>query len=778
VNTLSWLTWLGVDTRGFDRWELIWPGLESKATLALAALALIAAALWLRSSVRDLASRPRRWFLLVWQLLALALLTGLMLRPAIQLARVARVTDRVAVAIDASASMTLPGAGGGARSAEAFAFLRKNAEFLGRLEREFLVSYYVFDRDLRELSGRPAEEVKGTGKATDLVAAISGAGAAGAAPLAGVIVISDGADTTRLGERFRSGKGEESVKALLADFPAPINTVLCGGGGEIRDLAIVQARHDDYGFVHNPFEVLVKVRSEGGLVTQAPVVFKQGEKVLASKTIALAPGQTEAEATLSFTPRQVGEFMFSVEIPAVAGELTAANNVVRFPLKVLRDKVRILYLCGNPSWDERFLRQTLKKDPAVDLISFYILREYWDNFQARQEEVSLIPFPTDELFTQELDTFDMVIWQNFRGAMYMPGNYSRYMGILNKYIRERGGALLMLGGHRAFFGRGLMDPMLTDLLPVVPDDRVPNYAEGEFKPGLTETGKRHPIMAVGEGGEDPAETIGREPALLGFNRVKQAAPDALTLAVHPFERGADGQLLPLIAVREVGAGRVAAVMTDYTWMWSLTAAGMGLSTKPYQRFWENTVRWLLQDPEMRLITFSAEQGRVAPGDPLAATIEVLDETYHPTDQAQVKVEVLEQPPGSNLQLPAPEPFGVGKYRLAVVPLAAGGYRLRASATLKGRELGHDDLIFEAAEESAEWRDVLPRPEILAELARASGGTAIASGGDVAGFNFKRSALEQVTGAREVPLWDNWVVFALVFVVLVLAWFLRRKWGLR
>jgi len=777
VNFIGLLSRLGVDTRGFDRSTLIFPGLESRLALALAALLLVLALVWARSSVSDLSSRPRRFFLIGLQIFAAVLLAGLALRPTIQLASVARVTDRVAIMIDSSSSMTLPAAGGGNRDAEAFKFIERNHEFFDQLERDYLVSWFTFDRDLRELPGRPTAEWKSEGRGTDLMAAVSGAGAAGTAPLAGVIVISDGADTTRLGERFRAGKGGEAVKALLADFPAPVNTVFCGGGGEIRDLAIVSASHDDYGFVHNPFEALVRVRSEGNLAAQTPVIFKQGDRALATKTIALDGGR-EVEATLSFTPRQVGEFMFSVEVPPVPGELTTANNVVRFPLKVLRDKVRILYLCGNPSWDERFLRQTLKKDPAVDLVSFYILREHWDDYRARQEEVSLIPFPTDELFTEELDSFDMVIWQNFRGAMYMPGAYPQYMQLLNKYVRERGGALLMIGGHRAFFGQGMMDPILVDLLPIVPDDRIPNYLESEFKPVATEAGLRHPVMAIGEAGENPADVLGREPALLGFNRVKGLAPGAIGLVAHPFERSADGGPLPIVAVREVGAGRVAAVMTDSLWVWSMAAAGAGVSAKPYQRFWENTVRWLLQDPEMRLITFSSEQGRVSPGEAVSATIEVLDDTYHPTDRATVKVEVLEQPTGAALTPTEPEPFGVGKYRVTLKPSLPGGYRLRATATLNGRELGHDDLLLEAAEESAEWRDVLPRPEILAEISKASGGVAIAPGGDLKSLSFRRSALEQVTGTRDLPLWDNAVVFALVFMILTLTWFLRRKWGLR
>lgn len=777
---LNWLSRLGVETAGFDRAELIFSGLESKVAWVLLVLLFLSGIVWAWSSVKDLPSRGRRILLLVLQSAALVLLALIFIRPAIRLAKVARVKERVAILIDASASMTLPGsADAKTRAEETFRFLERRSDFFKKLGDEFSLSYYSFDSALHSLSKGPEQALESKGENTDLLAALSGTAAeSGGLPLAGVIMISDGADLGRLKEVKPAANQELDLKGLLQNFAAPVNTVAAGVSSSVKDLAIVDLRHDDYGFVHNPFEVRVKVHAEGGVANEVTVVFKQGERVLASKTMTLAPGQKDTEAFLSFTPRQVGKFMFSVEVPPVAGELTTANNVARFPLKVLRDKVRILYVVGNPSWDERFLRQTLKKDPAVDLVSFYILREHWDNYQAREDEVSLIPFPTDKLFREELDTFDMVIWQDFRGELYMFGAYPAYMAELNRYIKLRGGALLMIGGHRAFLGRGLMNENLEEILPVVPTDDLPNYTEGEIKPALTEIGLAHPIMKVGEGGEDAAAVWAILPALEGFNRVKQAAAGALVLATHPTERGADGNLLPLIAVREVGQGRVMTVMTDYSWVWSLPAAGQGLSNKPYQRFWENAMRWLLQDPEMRLITLSADSGRVKPKEPVTMTLEVLDETYHPSDSAEVKVEVLEQPPDGKLELPAPEKIAAGKYRLTVTPQIPGGYVLRASATLNGRSLGHDDESFEAAEQSAEWTEVAPRPDVLAAISKATGATAIPASGNPADFIFHRQGLEQVTGSRDLPLWDNLPVFLAAFGLLVLGWLLRRKWGLR
>ncbi|HUT54664.1 MAG TPA: hypothetical protein VM658_14835 [bacterium] len=775
----SWLSKLGVDTTGFDRWQVKLSGLDSRLTWFLLIAAVLAGALWTWSSVRELPGRGRRVFLAAWQAVTLALLLIVLMQPAIRLSKVARVKDRVAVLLDTSLSMTLPsGNGDRSRADEAIVFFSRRQGFFKDLEDEFAVTYYGFDTELHELLARPDGTAAFKGGGTDLIGAVSSAAGTGAtAPLAGMVVVSDGSDTVKLMDRGAARDGAAAIKGMLGGLAAPVHTVACGRNASVRDLAIVDVRHDDYGFVHNPLEVVVAIKAQGGVASQAPVIFKQGDNVLASASVTLAPGQSETEARLSFTPRQVGEFMFSVEIPVVPGELTALNNVYRFPLKILRDKVRILYIVGNPSWDERFLRLALQKNPSVDLVSFYILRDHWDDFRAAQDEVSLIPFPTEELFTKELDTFDLVIWQNFRGPIYMPGAYARYMAELNRFVKDRGGALLMIGGHRAFFGQGRLDPKLQDMLPVEPTPAVPNYVEEEFKIGLTDAGLRHPIMNVGDGGQDLKDLWEGLPALSGFNRVERLAPGGLALAVHPYEKGPDGPL-PVIAVREYGAGRVMAVMTDYTWYWNFVAVGEGLSNKPYQRFWENAVRWLLRDPEMRLLSLTADKGKVRPGEQVTAMLEVLDETYNPTDQAQVKIEVEEQPAGSSLQLPEPEHYGLGKYRVALAPLAAGGYRLRASAELMGRSLGQADVIFEASEDSAEWRDVMPRPENLAMISEATGGKAVTAADDPDKFAFNRSHQEQVIGQKDLPVWDNWAVFTTCFAMLTAGWYFRRKWGLR
>ncbi len=765
---------LGVDVSGFDRWGLAFPGLEGAWPWIMLAAALAAGVAWTWSSVKEVTGASRIG-LAILQTLILVLLLGIFARPVIRLGKASKIKDRVVVLLDESESMGLPSGDPELTRLEAARkFIDKNEGFFDDLEKKYAVSYFGFDLAVRE-RGRDQWPDSPEGSGTDLLSALSRSGG-GASPLAGVVIVSDGADTERIGRAARD-KVKAGVKRALEGFPAPVNSVSLGGASDQADLSIVKAARDDYGFVHNPFQVVVRVRSEGGAADRVPVIFKQGAKTLASKTVVIPPGETEAEAELSFTPRQVGEFMFSVEVPAVKGELTERNNVVRFPLKVLRDKVRVLFIVGNPSWDERFLRRALKKNPSVDLVSFYILREHWDDYEARQQEVSLIAFPTDELFTEELNSFDLVIWQNFRGPFYMYGKYEEYMSNLYSFVRERGGALLMIGGQRGYFGDGRLDPKLLDLLPVVPVNDVPNYEEGEFKARLTEAGKRHPIMEVGEGGDDPSAAWAAMPELEGYNRVAGPAPDSVVLLEHPFEKEGENPL-PILAVREVGEGRVMAVMTDESWAWNFAAVGEGLSNKPYQRFWENSIRWLLRDPELRRVTLGSDKGQVAPGEPVTLVLEVLDDGYQPTDGATPKIEVIESPAEDAEQKPELEKIGVGKYRVTIAPAAQGGYRLRASATLNGRSLGYDDALIESSRDNREWIDVSPRPDVLAAIAAAAGGGSISFRDGTGALEFKDTGEEIITGTMDLPLWDNWPTFGLSFSLMVACWYLRRKWGLR
>ena len=792
---LNLLQRLGISTAGFDRWDLHWTGAESAATWWVAGILLVVILLFLWPAVRP-AKRGKSAALLILRLLAAAILLAALFQPTLRLAKVVRLKNSLAVLMDRSASMGLGETDHGpTRLSQALEFVSQNRSYLDDLEQNFQVRYFAFDETLHPLPGRPDATLTATGPATHILEAMSDAvKELGSQPLAGMLILTDGADNGRLSQIFKARAAAEISSTLgarvpppaqpaptaqpiiipdLADLQAPVHTVLCGRPEGLHDLAIAEAAHDDYGFVHNPFLVKVKIRSAGQAATRVPLTLKSGDQVLVTREVELDPKQEITEVKLDFTPRKVGEFLYTLELPVFAGEASDQNNLLRFPLRVLRDKVRVLYIVGNPSWDERFLRLAMKRNPSVDLVSFYILREWGDNPEAPQDELALIPFPTQKLFTEELPNFDLVIFQNFFGMEYIQPNY---MTLLRDYVKVRGGSLLVIGGIRALLGGNAFNAPLEEILPVEMSPDWPNFQEGDYTMYLTPAGRTHPITRLSD---DPAENerIWKSlPALSGINQTLRPRPGALVLAEHPFARAGEGNL-PVIAITEAGAGRCMVVATDSTWHWNLPAVGEGKSNKPYQIFWDNALRWLLQDPEMKLLSLTRDQGRYRPGEDVHIALEVLDESYQPSDQAQVKLEVAEAPAGAQLTIPEPTPAGRGKYDFILKPPAAGGYRLRASANLSGRSLGHDEVLFEVAEDNREFLDVALRPEWLQEISRQTGGVSVRADEGAGKLGFKNPKVEKITGTRDLPLWDNLFTFLFALAPLCLEWFLRRRWGL-
>ena len=129
---------------------------------------------------------------------------------------------------------------------------------------------------------------------------------------------------------------------------------------------------------------------------------------------------------------------------------------------MIRDRVRVLHLSGRPSWDERFLRAMLRRDPNVDLVSFFILRTESDEQPWNRNDLSLIPFPTYEIFEEQLRSFDLVIFQNFN---YAPYGVEPFLPNVRDYV-EGGGALAMVGGDLSFTSGGYGATALRDVLPV------------------------------------------------------------------------------------------------------------------------------------------------------------------------------------------------------------------------------------------------------------------------------------------------------------------------
>jgi uncharacterized membrane protein len=582
-------------------------------------------------------------------------------------------------------------------------------------------------------------------------------------PLAGIVLLSDGADNAGL--EGDPGKLSASAAERIKSLGVPINTVNVAAGGAFTDLTIVDVITDEFAFVHNTISIEVQVEATGISTTTVPVTLRREGDILATQEVVLAGGKPQT-ITFKTKPDKIGEFVYSVSVPVIAGEAVVTNNERSFVLQVIRDKIRVLQVAGRPSWDERFLRQHLKENPNVDLISFFILRTPTDMSMADESEMSLIPFPVERLFTTELASFDVVIFQNFD---YRPYNMERYLPNIAAAVRN-GLGFVMIGGEQSFGDGGYPRTPIESILPFHID--VSGMVHERTQATLTEAGRRHPVTDLGRGGASNERIWAALPAWGETNRHGGLTAQATTL-VNAVD--AHNNATPAIAVMEVGEGRSLGIATDALWRWRLTSLrDGGASQRAYHRFWSNALRWLVRDPEHSRVQVLPEKRRFDVGDDVDVSFTVRESDYQPVPYGDLDV-TLERENGQLVgqHLVTNES---GAARFTFKNLQSGAYRIKARATLQGKDVGSGQAVFVVESRSLEVTRAAPRPDLLKAIADVSGGKMLETSQSLAGIDTIDPEVVEVDRRRNIELWDNgWALVALV-AIFAADWALRRRSG--
>jgi uncharacterized membrane protein len=656
------------------------------------------------------------------------------------------------------------------------------------------VSYFTFNNALAPLpslsTASPTGGVTALGNALETLL-----GVPADEPLAGVVVCSDGIDTT--------AKAPEAIARTYRRKGIPIYTLTVGTTNEMHDIVVENVRVKRATQSDAPTRVAISLRAPGYAERTVPVEILQNKKVLVTQRVKLTGGQQKVE--VDFTPKEKGFQVYEIAVSAQEGEWLASNNRRAFGLDVVDPNIRVLYMEGTPQepgspipeW--KYLRDALETDPNIHVKVLY--RKYGANGQ-KLHTINVDPDDGEKIYPVEHPTlgfpktledllhYDVVVHSDIRKESFTP----EQLKIMARLVQEFGGGFLMVGGNSAFGKGGYHRTILDRIIPVAMDQQNDSQSR-PLRMRVPRSALNHPLIAIGS---TPEETLSiwttKLPRLYGLNLVDRAKPGAMVLAADPAFRTPYGPAV-VLAVQDIGKGRSMAFTSDTTRTWGRDFETMwGEPTNPtmpvheancdsryYRRFWINAVRWLATGRMGRTndaVTVELAQSYSLPGEKVLATIKVQDKEKNQISNADVSL-ILATKGKTNEAIRARYESARQAYLAEVAPPAEGQYILSAWATQKGVKLGDDRQLLVCEDLDREMSDLRARPDVMATLAQISGGQAISlddTGANRLAYTFGSRTPPTVEYHR-TPLWDKWWFLAGILGLLTTEWVARRLSGL-
>jgi uncharacterized membrane protein len=695
-------------------------------------------------------------------ILALGALFVAVARPVRIAARESVVGARVIVLADTSRSMALPDGGRtrAARRDDALAELAAGARSARLLSLGFAegAPFPLAEKGADERrEGRDAR-----GAQSDLAAAIRALSKSAEEHPAALVVISDG----RLDDPPEGAKAA-ALKALGDSLRVPIHTIATTRAAP-TDASIRRVLAAGAAVAHVPLPLRVEVgcspdlRCDELTVTARELREDGPPSLLASGIVQPKDGRGAIDLTV--TLERAGPRIVEIALAAPSGDTIPENDRRLVTFDVARERIRVLHVAGRPTNDVRALRQWLKSDASVDVVAFFILRTPADNPQASQDDLALIPFPVDELFSEHLPSFDAVVLQDFDAQPY---GLERHLPALARYVRS-GGGLIMVGGPNSFIAGGYAGTPLGDVLPVSLDSSSEATAAdvASFVPVWTDTGRVAPLLA-------PLRAIvGDElPSMPGANVLGDPRPNGVVLWSHPTRTTRAGKPMPVLAIANQGDGRSIALGVDGGWLLEFSPLGVRTAGRGHGALWDGLLGWLMRDPRFEPAQLELVGGCVA-GLPTTLRVRVVSGLSNEGGKIALDIARLDKP-GAPIHLDAPslEP-SANVAEIIVPPLAAGGYTARVK--LGSGPSTRRDFACEVGGD--EWADSRPDPERLRALASATGGTFRYVDERVGELPLPKPTV--VSAERHVTaLAPPWVWTLAAAVALGVHWVVRRRGGL-
>ncbi len=677
--------------------------------------------------------------------------------------------------------------------------LTGKAAWFAALSNDFQVRPYLFDSRLRRTMD--FSDLTFDGKATALGSALRTlAGRFQGMPLAGILLLTDGCAT--------------DLGADIPDIPGlpPVYPVVIGEDRPPRDISLAGVSVSQTSFEDAPVTIQADVEATGVAGYSATVELVDDSNALIERQQWKIDRDDERQVfRFRLRPDKTGVLFYRLRVMAASSmdaptpvEATLANNERTIVVDRGKGPYRILYVTGRPNWEFKFLKRAVEEDEQVQLVGLIRVakREPKYDWRGHTGETSNPLYRGfDEKDQKEAEQYDqpVLVRLNTRDQNELSGGFPKtkeglfdyhavilddveaefftrdQMDLLHRFVAERGGGFLMLGGKESFQQGNYRRTPIGNLLPVYLEPAPTDSATAQARLQLTREGWLQPWARLRDNEKDEQQRLSEMPEFHVLNRTGSAKPGARVVGVLGDD---ETKQSPALVIQRLGNGHTAALTIGDLWRWGMQKSK---THEDMDKFWRQTLRWLVTDVPDR-ISIQAVQKSGETNQPVVLQVRVRDKTFEPVDGASVALEVRE-PGEQRVQLAAaPVPSESGLFEATYVPRSSGGYLAQATVTdTTGANLGDAQAGWAVDLEASEFQSVKTNGPLLAKIARRTGGRMVKIDELE---NFARNLPRQKVPVMDVwvkPLWDLPGILPAVclFILTCFAaeWAIRRWKGL-
>ena len=722
--------------------------------LAVAVPALIAyARLRMRGGPRD------RAVLLALRLAGLAIVVVALMHPILVVSEAVPQRNVVGVLVDDSRSMRIADLSGTTR-ADAVRHLlgTRDSSLYRALADKFVVRLFRFSGNGERVA--QLGDLTYDGVRTQLGPALEAARQElTGVPLSGLVLVSDGADNS-------TGSLTDAVMSLGARH-VPVFTVGVGRERFTKDIEVsrVEAPRNVLKGASLVVDVLVAQRGYTGDKVQ--MIVEDGGRIVSTQSVTLSGDGEAIPVRVRVPTTEAGARVLTFRIPPQPGEMVAQNNTQQAIVNVSDRREKILYIEGEPRSEMRFLRNAVRDDKNLQIVTLQRLAK--DQFRRFSVDDSLdlvagFPKTRDELFA-----YKGIILGSIE-ASYFTGDQLR---MLADFVSERGGGLLALGGRRALGEGGFAGTPVAEVLPVDlgggPNDKSGYFSE--LKVDVTVPGSMHAATQIADAESTSAKRWKTMPAVTSVNRIGRARPGATVLLTGTPTKGGERQTV--LAFQRYGRGKAIAFPVQDSWLWQMLN---DVDDVTFESYWRQLLRWLVSDVPSRVMVAAAGD-QAAPGDAVELNAEVSDRTFLKVNNAEAVARVT-SPSGNVSEMPLE--WSVtrdGQYKASFTPNEKGLYRVDVRARMGTDSVVSDPSYIASGDLSAEYFGAEMRAPLLRRIADETGGRFYT------GENVAQLAKDIVftdagnTVVDRKDLWDMPIVFLLILALVTSEWGYRKLRGL-